>query len=256
MKNLSQKSQSAVEFVTLASFMLLVVVGFLAVTSSNMISAREEGNKKIAEDIAGFAYREIETAKSVNNGYIRIFNMPETVNGVKYAINITDNRELAVNYLDYEFVRFLPANVSGNISKGPNAITKKNNMVYINYVPIELPLPLLELLMIGNGNNVISFNDQGSVVLSGTLNSNSNPSENAADEFVVKNSNGIAVAIINFNTGNMDIRGSLFQNQASLNPSSNSNFIVKDNNGKVIDFIDDSGNFFLKGSLTQNGNPG
>lgn len=127
-----RKSQSAIEFVSLASFMLLVVLGFLAVTSSNMLQAKEEGNRKTAEDIADFAYREIDIAKSVNDGYIRVFNMPQTVNGVSYTITMTDNRELAVNYLDYEFVRFLPSNVTGNISKGTNKVWKLQGIVYIN----------------------------------------------------------------------------------------------------------------------------
>ena len=132
MKNSPKKSQSAIEFIILASFMMLIVLGFLAVTSSNLIAAKEEGNRKIAEDIADFAYREIETAKTVNNGYIRVFNMPETVNGVEYSINITDNRELAVNYLDYEFVRFLPAEVCGDLSTDENQLTKEKGIVCIN----------------------------------------------------------------------------------------------------------------------------
>jgi len=48
------------EFIMLASFMLLVVLGFFAVTSSKLLEAREEGNRKIAEDIAELAYSEID----------------------------------------------------------------------------------------------------------------------------------------------------------------------------------------------------
>ena len=58
--------------------------------------------------------------------------MPQTVNGVSYTITMTDNRELTVNYLDYEFVRFLPSNVTGNISKGTNKVWKLQGIVYIN----------------------------------------------------------------------------------------------------------------------------
>src|SRR3989338_1107327 len=93
------KSQSATEFIVLASFMLLIILGFFAVTSSRLLEAREEGNKKIAKDIADYAYREIEIAKSLNNGYLRIFSMPRSVNGVNYSIDIIDDRELVVNYL-------------------------------------------------------------------------------------------------------------------------------------------------------------
>lgn len=126
------KSQSATEFIVLASFMLLVMLGFFAVTSSKVLEAREEDNRKIAEDIAEFAYREIETAKSVNDGYARTFAMPQTVNGINYSISIIDNRELTVSYLGYEHVKFLPSNITGNIAKGSNKISKNNGVVLIN----------------------------------------------------------------------------------------------------------------------------
>ena len=128
------QSQSALEFIVLASFMLLVILGFFAVTSSNILEAKEEGNRKISSDVAEFAYREIEVAKSVNDGYTRIFVMPETVNGVNYTITITDNRELTVSYLGYEYVKFLPANVTGNISSGLNSIKRTNGIVYISNI--------------------------------------------------------------------------------------------------------------------------
>lgn len=126
------KSQSATEFIVLASFMLLVILAFVAVASSKMLDAREEANRKIAEDIAGIAYREINTAKSVNDGYTRNFSLPAAVNGVNYTITITDNRELTVNYLGYEYLEFLPSNVTGNISKGSNKISKNNGLITLN----------------------------------------------------------------------------------------------------------------------------
>ena len=126
------KSQSAMEFVILASFMLLVILGFFSLASSKMADARQEGSRKTAEDIAGFAYREVEIAKTVNDGYSRIFEMPQAVNGVNYSIAITDGRELVVNYLDEEYVKFLPINVTGNILKGSNRIAKINGIIFIN----------------------------------------------------------------------------------------------------------------------------
>ena len=120
------------EFIVLASFMLLVILGFFAVTSSKMLESREEGYKKTAEDIASFAYREIEIAKSLNDGYTRIFAMPQTVNGINYSITVIDDRELIVNYLGYEHIKFLPSNVTGNITKGFNKVSKNNGIVFIN----------------------------------------------------------------------------------------------------------------------------
>ena len=54
----------------------------------------------------------------------------------------------------------------------------------------------------------------------------------------------------------MFIKGILQQNYATLNPSPSSNdFIIRDYNGNVVSYIDESGNLNLKGILTQNGNP-
>ena len=126
-----RKAQSSVEFIFLVSFMLLVIVGFFAVTSSKTLEAQEEGNKKIAETIADLAYKEIEIAQSVNDGYVRYFVMPPTVNGVNYSIQLIDDKELVVKYVDYEYVKFIASNISGNISKGVNRLEKVNGIVYL-----------------------------------------------------------------------------------------------------------------------------
>ena len=299
------KSQSALEFVFLASFMLLVILGFFSVASSKVLEAREEGNRKIAEDIANFASREIEIAKSVNDGYARIFVMPENVNNVEYCISIVDNRELVVNYVGYEHIKFLPSNVSGNISWGLNEIKKINGIVYLGTIQtiecndrfdndLDGKVDLADagcinssdndetncgdavceggencafcssdcgvclnilLLMRDITSNVISFLDNGTVVLNGTLQQQVIPIATSDDEFIFKSSTGGNAAIINLITGNMLISGSLFQNQATLTPSTSNNFIVKDSSGNVVSYINELGNFYLKGPLIQNSIP-
>ena len=129
---MNPKSQSSVEFIILASFMLFVILVFFAIASSKILDTKDEANRQIARDIADFAYREIEVAKTVNDGYIRRFDMPETVNGIAYTIMIIDDAELVVNYLDYEYVKFLPSNVTGVINKGLNTLSKNDGIVYIN----------------------------------------------------------------------------------------------------------------------------
>ena len=252
-----RKSQSAIEFISLATFMLLVILGFFAITSSKILESKEEGNREIAADIADFAYREIEIAKSVNDGYTRVFSMPRTVNGVNYSIKITDNRELAVDYLGYEHVRFLPSNVTGNLTKGTNMISKANGVIFINGSQIEISPFLTILLMKNNNINAIGFDNSGNVILRGGLQQNiANPQITGDDEFIFRDSNGNNVAVINLVNGNMFIKGSLQENQASLTPSAfSSDFIVKAQNGNVIAYFDESGNLYLKGTLTQNGNP-
>lgn len=323
------KSQSAMEFILLASFMLFVVFGFFTLTSSKVLEARQDANQKTAEDIAEFAYRELEIAKSVNDGYIRVFFVPQTINIVNYSIRIVDNRELIINYLDNEYVRFLTSNISGNITKGYNEIKKEKGIIYVGPVPPQcengkdddndklidatdpgcyagcdylnptrynkenlekdsckcasvgkccesgagshyasfdndcygdecwtscLPYGIFKIK--NNLIRVLSFKSDGSVVIKGTLQQNSNPIPTDDDEFMVKDSSGNYIAVMNLVTGNMLIKGNLFENQASLNPSDSTNdFVVADTSGNVVSYIDESGNLRLKGALTQNGNP-
>jgi len=302
------KSQSAMEFIVLASFMLVVILGFFAFTSSNILEAREEGNRKTSKDIADFVYQEIETAKSVNDGYVRVFSIPQTVNGINFSINITDDTELIVDYLDNEHVRFLPSNVTGNVSKGFNEIRKINGVVYLS--PFRPPPECNDLIdndgdgksdMLDTGcqnlqdedetdcgdarceggegctgciadcgscpiparffmrnvlNNVINFDENGNVILKGIFQDNTNPSTTANDEFIVKGNVGENIAVVNLVTGNMVISGSLQQNQQNMDPQGTSDdFIVKNSAGNTVAYIDEDGNFYIKGILTQNGNP-
>jgi|TARA_Y100000310_G_scaffold75749_1_gene72115 hypothetical protein len=283
--------------------MLLVILGFFAITSSNVLEAKEQGNRNIAEDIAEFAFREIEIAKSVNNGYSRIFALPQTINGVNYSIIIIDDRELIVDYLGNEHVKFLPANVTGNISKGSILIEKIEDVVYLRSIAecsdkidndldgsIDLTdagctdksdndetncgdsacegpescsscssdcgiCPLPGNFFLKGLANVFSIDHTGNAILSGTLQKNTNPVPTGDDEFIFKDNGGNNRAIINLITGNMVIQGQLFENQTALNPASGNDVIIRDSNGAVVSYLDVSGDFYLKGTLTENGNP-
>lgn len=118
------------------------------------------------------------------------------------------------------------------------------------------PVPAINILAMKGISNTISFNDHGDIILKGMLKQNAMPVLTSDDEFIAKDKAGNPVAVVNLATGNMVIKGSLFENQPSLIPSRASNdFIVKDTNGNVVSYMDESGNLYLKGLLVENGNP-
>lgn len=125
-------AQFAIEFIVLIAFMFLIFVGVIAVVTSKVLEAKENERQAIAEDIATLAKNEIGLARSVSDGYSRIFNLPNKIEGNTYTIEIIDNRELVVNYIDKEYVLFLQENIVGNINPGTNTITKVNGVVNIN----------------------------------------------------------------------------------------------------------------------------
>ena len=134
MTKLNKKSQFAIEFVILISFMFIIFVGFFAIVSYRLIEQEESEKQQKAENIAALAYNEIKLAKSVNNGYERTFKLPKKIDGNDYNIRIIDDRELVVDYLEYEHVLFLPENVVGDIGTGLNEIKKNNNIIYLSNI--------------------------------------------------------------------------------------------------------------------------
>lgn len=111
-------------------------------------------------------------------------------------------------------------------------------------------VPSPPLLLIKNaGIDVASFDQDGFLVIKGALQQNVIPVQTSDDEFVIKDNSGNAIAVINLVTGNMAIKGSLFQNQGLLAPASSSDFVVKDASGNVLDYIDSSGNLYLRKSI-------
>ena len=290
------KAQFAIEFMVLIAFMFLIFLGFTAVITIKIIDIKDAERQQIAEDIATLAKNEIELAKTVSDGYIRRFNLPTKIKGNTYTIEIIDNLELVVNYLDKEYVTFLPGNISGNIGKGMNLIKKRNGNISIknvvecndeidndgdgdidypgdvgctgyldndetncgdgvceggeNFVTCGADCGGSLLLMKSSLSDVISFYEDGTVVLSGTLFERTTPMPVAGqDEFIFRNNTGANVAIINFVTGNMFIQGDLFESQSTLNNPPSNDFIVKNSVGDIVSYIDDTGNFYLTGTL-------
>jgi len=299
-------AQFSLEFIVLLTFMFIVFLGFTAVITTKILDAKEKEREKIAEDIATLAKNEIDLARSVSDGYYRTFTLPVRVGGNIYSIAIISDRELVVNYVDKEYIFFLPGNVRGNIGVGLNEISKIEGIVYLNSIQsttecndgidndgdfaIDLndagcpdpfdndetncgdniceggeawPFCLADcsapevLLMKNILGNAISFRADGNVILKGTLDTlNPSPSSTLDDEVIISDGAGNAVAIVNLITGNMVIRGNLFESQSTLTPSpASDDFIVKNFLDDIVSYIDESGNFYLKGNLTENGIP-
>ena len=125
-------AQFAIEFIVLIAFMFLIFVGFIAVITTKILESKENERQGIVEDIATLVKNEIGLAKSVTDGYSRTFNLPSRIEGNVYSVEIVDNRELVVNYVDKEFVSFLPEKICGDILIPSNEIDKEKGVTCLN----------------------------------------------------------------------------------------------------------------------------
>jgi hypothetical protein len=104
------------------------------------------------------------------------------------------------------------------------------------------------------GDPVAWFDYLGNLFLiKGTLIEETTPQATSIDEFRFQDSNGVDVAIIDANSGDMYIRGSLHEGEVTLNPQGDNHIIIKDVNDSTVAYIDDpNGDLYLKGKLYEN----
>lgn len=105
------------------------------------------------------------------------------------------------------------------------------------------------------GSNVASVNAAGNFVLKGALEQSSTRVAGAND-FVVQDSAGNNIAIIDRDTGNMYIDGVLSENVNPIPPSTSVyDFAIETVSGELVVLIKTNGDLVLKGTLTPNGSP-
>jgi hypothetical protein len=108
------RGQSGVEFLVLAGFMAVVLFLFLLL----MADARREAVIRSQQDeliaLAGVVQQEIAIASRVYDGYSREFELPTSIGGEPYAIELYDRSELVFSYAKEEYIVYLPVNITFN----------------------------------------------------------------------------------------------------------------------------------------------
>lgn len=138
-----KKAQASVEIVLLIAFMFLTFNIFLLAITQRIVDVQNQKDRQLIEDMSSVIGGEITLAAGVEDGYSRTFQIPQTLKGINYSVELVSSStmkanhgELVLKYVDftksYETVKILPKNVEGFIYKGKNNITKKNGTVCLN----------------------------------------------------------------------------------------------------------------------------
>jgi len=124
------KSQISVEFMFLIGFLTIISIAVIAVAGYQL----ENYNKRIEtyriKDLGESLKKEIETAAIVQDGYIRLLDVPETI---EYNINYTLTSSATSIYIQgehYSYSAIIPP-IIGSIQKGTNTIKKINGEIII-----------------------------------------------------------------------------------------------------------------------------
>ncbi|MBR9692207.1 hypothetical protein GOV06_05480 [Candidatus Woesearchaeota archaeon] len=125
-----KQAQVSMEFIFLVGLAFTIMVVFIASTRSEFSTLRSEEERSLVKDVSVMVQQELIMASNVQDGYIRNFNVPLTLDGISYSIQII-NTTLLTATDGYEWVLNVPP-VIGDIQKGNNTINRTNSMIYLN----------------------------------------------------------------------------------------------------------------------------
>ena len=122
--------------------MLLVFSSIFIVLINISGSAKKEQDRRLLSNMAQIIGEEIRLAASMEEGYRREFEIPDTLSEINFSVALlldpleANHSEVvlrAVNYsYEIEVVETLPENINGQIYKGKNIICKRDSNVTVN----------------------------------------------------------------------------------------------------------------------------
>ncbi|MFP4111668.1 MAG: hypothetical protein ACLFPQ_06650 [Candidatus Woesearchaeota archaeon] len=146
---LLKKSQAGIEFTVLIGFMMFVFVMIFFALSDNIGDANQKDQKRKVYELADYLDNEIRLASLVEDGYYKELQLPGTIDGMNYNININpynpgtgpenSNNSEVIIYLqpdsfigseNFTVVRFY-YQTHINLTKGCNIINKTSGEVRI-----------------------------------------------------------------------------------------------------------------------------
>jgi hypothetical protein len=126
------KSQSAIEFMIILGFILIAFTVFFIVINETMEDKIDERMNLQLKEIARIVQEEIILASKSSDGYKREFNIPTSLNGINYQINVTDGM-IYIRTEDLDEALSLRATpIIGDVRIGENIIKKQGGQVILN----------------------------------------------------------------------------------------------------------------------------
>ncbi len=127
---MNSKAQVSAEFYIFIGISLIftIAVGIYSIRQVADVQFRQENENM--RDVALKLQREVLIATYVEDGYVRTFTLPETVNGINYTIKTMNSSLVAASSKGFYLISI--PKVAGNFTKGTNTINKTGGVIYIN----------------------------------------------------------------------------------------------------------------------------
>jgi uncharacterized protein (UPF0333 family) len=128
MKN--TRAQISFEFILIFSLILFSLIGFIYLINLRITEISEQQEATLIKNLANSIKGEVILASSVNNNYLRKFDIPNKINGERYNMTI-ENDELTISVEETmknrdEYFTVFPVHVKGSFIDDINENTTKH----------------------------------------------------------------------------------------------------------------------------------
>jgi hypothetical protein len=124
------RGQVAMEFVILVAVALTVSTIFFLLNYESRANLAQEREYVALADLAYSLRTELNTATTVSDGYLRIFELPQTIDTRDYNLSIVS--DVLVVTGEYTSFSLQIPHVTGSIQKGDNVLKKINGALLLN----------------------------------------------------------------------------------------------------------------------------
>ena len=124
------KAQVSAEFFIFLGLAFLIAIAFELASLEQLNDFRLQKENEAVKDLALKLQQELLIAANVEEGYLRIFEIPDNLEGINYSLS-AQNSTITVKSKNAFYLVSIPR-VVGNVSKGTNLINKTNGIIYIN----------------------------------------------------------------------------------------------------------------------------
>ncbi|MDP3765692.1 MAG: hypothetical protein Q8R04_04200 [Nanoarchaeota archaeon] len=124
------KAQISIEFFIFLGLAFLIAIAFEIASLDQLNDFRIQKESEAVKDLALKLQKEVVVAATVEDGYVRVFEIPNKIDNVDYSLNI-QNYTIIVQSKNALFLVPIPMAI-GNMSKGTNTINKTGGVIYIN----------------------------------------------------------------------------------------------------------------------------
>ncbi|MBI2659988.1 hypothetical protein HYX07_02405 [Candidatus Woesearchaeota archaeon] len=124
------RAQISAEFYVFLGLAFLIAIAFEIASLDQLNDFRSERESAAVKDLALKLQKEALIAANVEDGYVRVFEVPDKLEDINYSLTVQNYTIIVQSKNEVYFVG-IPRAI-GNFTKGTNKINKTGGVIYIN----------------------------------------------------------------------------------------------------------------------------